>query len=286
MCRHFAYLGRELPLTELIHPPQGLYEQSWAPRQQRYGTVNADGFGLGWYPPPPPPGTTATTWSDAAPPDHRPNAAAPPPARYRRAVPIWADQNLPDLARTVRSRCVLGAVRDATPGTSQDESAAAPYRCGPWLFSHNGAVPSWQRLPDELRLPLSAEELLWMEARCDSALLWLLIHRRLLTGEPAAEVLAELVPRIAALRPGVRLNILLTDGARLTAVRHGDTLWCRSDADGVVLASEPDASAGWREVPDHTLVTVAHDEPVRFRPLAPAAVPPAQAAATERTATP
>ncbi|MCK1798347.1 class II glutamine amidotransferase [Streptomyces sp. XM4193] len=284
MCRHLAYLGRELTPAELIHSPNGLYEQSWAPRQQRYGTVNADGFGLGWYPPAPPPGAPASTWTDAAP-DGRP-PAAPPPARYRRAVPIWADQNLPDLARAVRSGCVLAAVRDATPGTSQDESAAAPYRCGPWLFSHNGAVPRWEQLPDELRLPLSAEELLGLEARCDSALLWLLIHRRLRAGEPAAEVLAELVPRIAALRPGVRLNVLLTDGVRLTAVRHGDTLWCRSDEDGVVLASEPDASSGWREVPDHTLVSVAPDEPVEFRPLAPAAVPPAQVAATERTATP
>jgi len=32
-------------------PPHGLYRQAWAPRRQRYGTVNADGFGVGWYAP-------------------------------------------------------------------------------------------------------------------------------------------------------------------------------------------------------------------------------------------
>ncbi|MZE74212.1 class II glutamine amidotransferase, partial [Streptomyces sp. SID5789] len=50
MCRHLAYVGPEEPLGRLlVAPPHGLYRQSWAPRHQRYGTVNADGFGVGWY---------------------------------------------------------------------------------------------------------------------------------------------------------------------------------------------------------------------------------------------
>lgn len=50
MCRHLAYLGGPVaPRELLVHPPHGLYRQSWAPRAQQYGTVNADGFGLGWY---------------------------------------------------------------------------------------------------------------------------------------------------------------------------------------------------------------------------------------------
>ncbi|MER6925139.1 class II glutamine amidotransferase, partial [Streptomyces spiralis] len=48
MCRHLAYVGDEEPIGRLlVEPPHGLYRQSWAPRQQRYGTVNADGFGVG-----------------------------------------------------------------------------------------------------------------------------------------------------------------------------------------------------------------------------------------------
>ena len=50
MCRHLAYLGPPATLRSVvIEPPHGLYRQAWAPRRQRYGTVNADGFGVGWY---------------------------------------------------------------------------------------------------------------------------------------------------------------------------------------------------------------------------------------------
>jgi glutamine amidotransferase len=50
MCRHLAFLGSEERLGALLVTPEhSLYRQSWAPRRQRYGTVNADGFGVGWY---------------------------------------------------------------------------------------------------------------------------------------------------------------------------------------------------------------------------------------------
>ena len=50
MCRHLAYLGPAATLRSvIIEPSHGLYRQGWAPRLQRHGTVNADGFGVGWY---------------------------------------------------------------------------------------------------------------------------------------------------------------------------------------------------------------------------------------------
>ena len=54
MCRHLAYLGPPVPLAALLlEPPHALLRQSWAPRDMRGGgTVNADGFGVGWYPEP------------------------------------------------------------------------------------------------------------------------------------------------------------------------------------------------------------------------------------------
>jgi ergothioneine biosynthesis protein EgtC len=220
MCRHLAYVGPESTLAALLMPPHGLYTQSWAPRQQRHGTVNADGFGVGWYP----------------------QGPDEPPARYRRAVPIWADPNLPDLARAVRSRALLAAVRSATTGTSQEESAAAPFQDGPWLFSHNGAVPDWTGLPAALGAAagLNAEDLLRLEARSDSALLWAVISGRLRRGEPAGRALAVVVRQVAAVRPEARLNLLLTDGETITATRYGDTLWYRTTPDSVLVASEPD----------------------------------------------
>ena len=94
MCRHLAYLGPPASLRSvLIDPPHGLYRQAWAPRRQRYGTVNADGFGVGWY----------------APDD-------PIPARYRRAVPIWGDESFADVARVTSAAALLAAVRAAGAG--------------------------------------------------------------------------------------------------------------------------------------------------------------------------
>lgn len=273
MCRHLAYLGPEIALAEvLVDPPHGLYEQSWAPRRQRYGTVNVDGFGFGWYP-----GGSA----ESAPPDEA--GADVEPARYRRALPIWADPNLPDLARTVRSGTFLAAVRSATAGTSQDEAAAAPFRDGRWLFSHNGAIPDWTRLP--IGPALDPADLLALEARCDSALLWAMLARRLRQGEPVGGALAALVRRIAEVRPNARLNLLLTDGGTVFATRYGDTLWYRTAPGRVLVASEPDENTGggwgeWVEVPEHSLlvatrsgVRIAAIRPVRSVAARPSSAP-------------
>ncbi|MCC3771939.1 class II glutamine amidotransferase, partial [Streptomyces sp. UNOC14_S4] len=92
MCRHLAVLGPAEPMrTTLTDPPYSLVRQSWAPRRQRHGTVNADGFGVGWYAP-----------------------GDPVPARYRRAGPVWGDTAFADLARVVRTEAPPASVRDAT----------------------------------------------------------------------------------------------------------------------------------------------------------------------------
>jgi glutamine amidotransferase len=235
MCRHIAFLGRPEPLgTLLVEPEHGLFRQSWAPRRQRYGTVNADGFGIGWY-------------ADGD----------PVPARYRRAGPIWADLSFTDLARVVRSHAMLAAVRDATAPGADGEAAAAPFASGPWLFSHNGAVRGWPASMGPLSAALPAEELLSMEARNDSALLWALVLHRLRAGDSPAQALADTVRDTAAAAPGSRLNLLLTDGTVIAATAWGDTLWYLTEPGlRTVVASEPyDDDPLWQEVPDRTLLT-------------------------------
>ena len=50
MCRHLAYLGPPASIAALLTgPPYGLGRQAWAPRRQSHGTMNVDGFGIGWY---------------------------------------------------------------------------------------------------------------------------------------------------------------------------------------------------------------------------------------------
>jgi gamma-glutamyl hercynylcysteine S-oxide hydrolase len=232
MCRHLAYLGPPVTLREvLLDPPYGLHRQAWAPRRQRHGTVNADGFGVGWY-----------------------AGGDPLPARYRRAGPLWADESFVDVARVTRTGALLAAVRSATEGTSPDPSAACPYRDGRYLFSHNGAVGGWPSSLAELAGSVPPALLLEMEARTDSALLWALVRHRLAGGCDPAHALAGTVVD-AARAPG-RYNLLLTDGESIAATAYGDTLVYRVGGDrSVVVASEPyDDEPGWVEVPDRSVL--------------------------------
>ena len=237
MCRHLAYLGPPVTLRSvLIDPPHGLYRQAWAPRRQRYGTVNADGFGVGWY----------------APDD-------PVPARYRRPVPIWGDESFADVARVTRAGAMLAAVRCATAGTDPGPAAVAPYASGPWLFSHNGVLDGWPQAAAGLAATLPAGSLLGLEARVDSALLWALVRHRLELGLSLSAALADTVAALRAAGLTGRFNFLLTDGRVIAATAAGDTLFYRrSPAAAVVVASEPgDDQPGWTEVPDGSVVIAA-----------------------------
>ncbi|MBZ9599345.1 ergothioneine biosynthesis protein EgtC [Streptomyces yangpuensis] len=247
MCRHLAFLGPEVPLGRLLSEPEhSLVRQSWEPRRQQHGTVNADGFGVGWY-----------------------AEGDPVPARYRRAGPIWGDLTFTDLARVVRSGAVLAAVRDATLAGADGEAAAAPFTDGPWLFSHNGAVRNWPESVAPLAAALPPQELLQLAARTDSALIWALVRRRLRAGDDLGTALAEPVRELSSAAPGSRLNLLLTDGAAIAATAWGDSLWYLTDPGGgrTVVASEPyDDDTRWCEVPDRTLLTATRTR-VRLTPL-------------------
>ncbi|MGJ5830820.1 ergothioneine biosynthesis protein EgtC [Streptomyces ossamyceticus] len=246
MCRHVAYVGPAVPLGAVLSEPEhALFRQSWAPRRQRYGTVNADGFGVGWY-------------ADDD----------PVPGRYRRAGPIWGDLSFTDLARVVRTGALLAAVRDATVPGADQEAAAAPYAGGPWLFSHNGAVAGWPGSLAPLAGGLPAVEILSMEARNDSAFVWALVLNRLRAGDEEGQALADTVLEVARAAPGSRLNLLLTSGDSITATAWGDTLWYLArPGRGTVVASEPyDDDPHWVEVPDRTLL-VADRTDVLLTPL-------------------
>jgi glutamine amidotransferase len=234
MCRHLAYLGRPASLRSLlIDPPYGLYRQSWAPRRQGHGTVNADGFGVGWYAP-----------------------RDPVPARYRRELPIWTDESFPDVARVVSSGALLAAVRSATPGTAHGPAAVAPFAADGWLFSHNGKADGWPASTARLAATLPAVALLDLDARVDSALLWALVLHRLRAGVPAADALGDVVAALAAAHVTGRFNFLLTDGATIAATVAGDSLSYRRDEDSVIVASEPsDDGPGWQDLPDQSVIT-------------------------------
>jgi glutamine amidotransferase len=245
VCRHLAYAGPEVRLGEfLTDPPHSLVVQSWRPRRQTHGLLNADGFGVGWYVP-----GLAT------------------PARHRGGGPAWGDETLAELARVVRTTALLAAVRSATAGTAPGSTAAAPFRAGRWLFSHNGALDGWPKTVSALVAGLPPERLLALEARTDAALLWAAALEHLEAGAALADALADVVRAATATAPESRLNLLLTDGRTIAATRYGASLAWRPLRGGVVVASEPyDDEPGWTDVPERHLL-VADPDGVRLAPL-------------------
>jgi glutamine amidotransferase len=136
MCRHLGWLGSPVSAAALVlEPPNGLLVQSYSPRRQRHGLLNADGWGVGFF--------------DAG-----------VPRRWRSAAPLWGDASFASVAPALRSGCVVAAVRSATVGMPVESSASAPFTDGTWLLSHNGVV-------DRAVLPPSRGA----ESTVDSALL-------------------------------------------------------------------------------------------------------------------
>lgn len=216
MCRHIAWIGRPRSIADLVlRPPHGLLIQSYAPRRQCHGTMNADGWGVAFH-----------------------SEGRAEPARWRSDRPLWTDASFASVAPVVQSPCILAAVRSATVGMPADETAAAPFLSGRWAFSHNGVV-------DRRILPLEPTA----ESMCDSALL--AAH----LADFGPDRVGEFVVDVGKRDPAARLNLLITDGDRILATRWNDTLSVLRTDDGVVVASEPfDDDPRWMDVADHHLV--------------------------------
>lgn len=201
MCRHLGWLGDPVSVSSLIlEPANGLLVQSYSPRRQKHGLLNADGWGVGFFD-----GVT--------------------PRRWRSSAPLWGDASLASVAPALRSRCVVAAVRSATVGMPIEPSASAPFTDGQWLLSHNGVV-------DRAVLPVSRTA----ESTVDSAILAAHIFaegldnlgdtvRRVGESDPAARlnILAANGSRMLATVWGDTLSILRRpDGVVLASEPYDD----------------------------------------------------------------
>jgi glutamine amidotransferase len=242
MCRHLAWLAAPGAEPTSLHdlvlaPPFSLARQAWAPRRQRFGTINVDGYGVGWYVP-----------------------GRDEPVRFRRAQPIWSDASFASLAPTVSTRAALAAVRSATPGYATDESCCAPFTHGRWLFSHNGRVDGL--LPQRWRLGRAAGEAGDVQAPVDSAVVFGFALTYWLDGAGLGEGLVGALDLAldACDDPDVaRLTLLATDGRQVAGTTWGEGMVLRRDASGILLASEPsDDEDGWQDLPARSLVVADH----------------------------
>ncbi|MDG4665161.1 ergothioneine biosynthesis protein EgtC [Mycobacterium sp. 236(2023)] len=195
MCRHLAWLGAPVSVASLVlDPPSGLLVQSYSPRRQKHGLMNADGWGVGFF-------------DDGV------------ARRWRSAAPLWGDASFASVAPALTSGCVVAAVRSATVGMPIEPSASAPFSDGTWLLSHNGVV-------DRSVLPTSRNA----ESTNDSALLAALIFDRGLDtlgetivevaeGDPSARlnIVAANGSRLLATTWGDTLSVLRRDDGTVVA---------------------------------------------------------------------
>lgn len=200
MCRHVGWLGAPVSVASLVcEPPNGLVVQSYAPRRQKHGLMNADGWGVGFF--------------DGA-----------TPRRWRSAMPLWGDASFASVAPALRSHCVVAAVRSATVGMPIDAGATAPFSDGHWLVSHNGVV-------NRAVLPTCSGA----ESVCDSAILAAAIFDRGLdrlgelivelgTADPGARlnILAADGSRLLATTWGDTLSVLRRDDGVMLASEPSD----------------------------------------------------------------
>lgn len=220
MCRHLGFLGTPRALSALVlQPPHGLLTQSYAPRRQQHGTVNADGWGVGFF------------------------AADGRLARWRSPRPLWTELSFPSVAPVLSSSCVVAAVRCATVGMPIEETAAAPFTDGRWLLSHNGVV-------DRSVLPLDRAA----ESTCDSAVLAALVFGR--GAERVGATVAEVGARDPGARlnlivaDGSRL-LATTWGDTLSVLTTPTGV--------VVASEPYDDDPQWTDVADRHLVEVTRD---------------------------
>jgi glutamine amidotransferase len=236
MCRHVAYVGPPVDAAALLlDPPHALVTQVDSPRCQLPGVTNRDGWGLAWR-------DAGGGWSV-----------------HRSTAPLSEDPTADAAIRGVTSTAVVAAVRRASPGLALVASGNAPFVAGQWAFSLNGFVGGFAEGVSRPALvaALSAPRAGSLAGDTDTEVLLGLVLDHLDAGTEPGAALAAVVGLAldAAGDRDSRLNLLLSDGAATWATRWSNSLFHRTAAGSVVVASEPwDDRDDWTEVPDRSVV--------------------------------
>ena len=252
MCRFVAYLGRPTTLESVISKPEhSLVVQSYKPLEMSSGTVNADGFGVGWYN----------------------RTVDPTPCIYTNIYPIWSDRNLPSLSRHIASECIFANVRSATPGIPVDQSNCQPFAYKRFMCMHNGYIENFRfTLMRRIREMLRDAYYTAIGGSTDSEHIFALflnyLHGQPVTMETVVGALHETISQIVvwadAIDIRVALNIALTDGECIVASRFANKgpapslYYAKNTGDfvgaGVIASERLWAGEDWGALPENGIV--------------------------------
>lgn len=210
MCRFIAYLGHPITLARVVSEPEhSLIVQSYQPAEMTSGTVNVDGFGVGWYN----------------------RAVDPTPCVYTNICPIWSDRNLPGLSKHVASDCIFANVRSATPGQAVDQSNCQPFAYRQLLFMHNGYIENFRTtLMRPIRDALHDEYYTTIGGSTDSEHIFALflhhLHGETASVDTISSALMETIQQLSAWAEDrairIALNVAITDGDCVVASRFAN----------------------------------------------------------------
>ena len=244
MCRIAAYTGPAIPLENIVvRPVHSLLDQSQHATEAKLA-VNGDGFGISWY-------------------DDRGALGL-----YRDVLPAWADDNLINLCRMVRSRLFIAHIRASTVGETTRVNCH-PFTAGRWTFCHNGQIPHFRTIRRRMMAALPEHLFELMRGTTDSEMIFLTLLANGLDEDPQAAITATLAAIGPAAEEGpIKLTCVFSDGETLYGFRHASsgvapTLYVSQTLDhgGRAVASEPLCGVAdrWRQVPQDTLCKVTAD---------------------------
>lgn len=228
MCRALLYLGQPVLLDDLLfQPDSALVRQSYMPKMLKL--LNLAGFGL-------------RAWDPAT---HAPDA----PFMYGSpSLPVF-DRNLKNLAEKVRATCVLGHIRGVAYHTRVEISLqnVHPFQFPgvPLAMAHNGDLEDMDAMRPHLVKHVRPEFLRFIRGTTDSEWIYALIVSALpdATRKPTRdELLSAIEQALDIIRKtraelGIALssavNLFMTDGTQLTAVRYCFDFGCYDTNDPV-----------------------------------------------------
>ncbi|RBO82040.1 class II glutamine amidotransferase [Marinomonas aquiplantarum] len=236
MCRWMAYQGEEVYLESLLFEQEhSLVHQSLSAKKSEV-TVNADGFGLGWY-------------------DERSE-----PGLYHEILPAWSDSNLKSLARHIKSGLFFAHVRAST-GTATSRSNCHPFSYKNWLFMHNGQIGGYESIRYQLDRLIPESLYGERQGATDSEVIFLLMIANGLEQDPEqaiADTLAQILDLMKQkdIQEPLRFTSVVSNGDEMIAIRFSSdeqapSLYCKAFDTHIVIGSEPLelSNQGWTLVP-------------------------------------
>lgn len=243
MCRFLAYSGVPIGIHTLTHDKRySLVKQAAGCREGKM-LYNKDGCGVAWY------------------------GSGRVPYLYRSPLSATEDFDFMDVAWSVRSRLFISHVRAATD-TSNTEANSHPFTYKRYAFAHNGQIPHFELVKDDIEALLTDKMLQNQQGDTDSELLFLLIMQAIEAGEdPVSAIFAAMgevktVLSMNGVQESLRFAGVLSDGEKLYVIRlsEGDaapSLYARRDKRGAIIASEPlDRSKRWIKIPEKTIIVI------------------------------